>query len=221
MPRRANEPAGPAGTLSGRAEGPLRQCAVSRERRPQAEMIRFVADPDGVLVPDIAARLPGRGVWVSAGRDTLERAIATKAFARGLKGAVSVPEALADRVEALLLARCQGVLGMAKKAGAVVLGFDQVRASLRKARPGWLLEASDGGEDGRNKVYSLAEALYQDVRVAGALSAAELGMAFGRASVVHGRLQVGSFAEAWAVAYRRLIGFRPAPEDHWFSGRDR
>ncbi len=221
MPRRANEPAGPADALSGRATGPVRQCAVSRERRPQAEMIRFVADPDGIVVPDIAARLPGRGVWVGAARETLERAVRTQAFARGLKCRVSVPDGLADRVEALLLARCQGVLGMAKKAGSVVLGFDQVRASLRRGRPGWLLEASDGGEDGRNKVYSLARALYGESGVSGALSAAELGMAFGRASVVHGLLEVGSFAEAWAVAYRRLIGFRPAPEDHWFSGRDR
>jgi len=184
-------------------------------------MLRFVASPDGLVVPDIANKLPGRGVWVTAERTAVEEAIRRGAFARGLKAGVRADPGLADQVEGLLLARCQGLLGMAKRSGAVILGFDQVRAALRKGRPAWLVEAADGSEDGRRKVYALANALYEDVRVAGALTSAELGMAFGRTRVVHGALQAGSLALAWSHAYARLTGFRPAPEDHWFPAGDR
>lgn len=184
-------------------------------------MLRFVAGPDGAVVPDIANKLPGRGVWITANRATIEDAIKRGAFPRSLKSGVTTDPELANQVEALLLARCQGLLGMAKRSGDIILGFDQVRAALRKGAPAWLLEASDGAEDGRRKVYALAKALYERVNVAGALTSEELGMAFGRTRVIHGALQAGSLAKAWGHAYGRLAGFRPAPEDHWFSAGDR
>ncbi|MEL6388107.1 MAG: RNA-binding protein [Pseudomonadota bacterium] len=200
---------------------PIRQCAVSRERLPQSAMIRFVSGPDGQVVPDVGNKLPGRGVWITASRDHVAEAIRKGAFSRGLKVKAGGDPDLPDRLEALLLARCQGILGMAKRSGEVILGFDQVRNALRKAPVAWLLEASDGAEDGRRKVYSLANALYDRVRVAGGLASEELGMAFGRSRVIHGALQNGSLAKAWTIAYGRLTGFRPAPEDHWFTPGDR
>ena len=201
--------------------GPVRQCAVTRERLAQDRMVRFALSPDGGVLPDIAGKLPGRGVWVTARRDVLEQAVRTKAFSRGFKANVSVPEGLADTVEQLLLQRVQGLLGMAKKAGQAVLGFDQVRDALRKARPGYLLEASDGAEDGRAKVYFLAKALYSDVEMAGALSSAEMGMAFGRDRVIHGLVRKGPVADAFRLAYGRLCGFRRRPERDWFPDQDR
>ena len=177
-------------------------------------------DPDNRVVPDIAEKLPGRGVWVTATREAVETAASRGVFPRRFKANAEVPEGLADRVEALLADRCIAILGLARRSGKVVIGFDQVRAALRKAPPGWLIEAADGAEDGRNKVYSLAKALYKDVRLAGALSSGELGMAFGRARVIHALLQTGPLADSWSMAYGRLGGFRLSPEDHWFSAGD-
>ncbi|MEL8054709.1 MAG: RNA-binding protein [Pseudomonadota bacterium] len=199
--------------------GPLRQCAVTRELHPQTAMIRFVRSPDGVAVPDVAGKLPGRGVWVKAYRGTLEKGLKADVFSRGFKQKTAPMEALGDEIESQMVQRCIGLLGMAKKGGQVVLGFDQVRTYIRKDEPGWLLEASDGAKDGRNKVHFLAKAIYEDVKVAGALSSAELGMAFGREHVIHALLHPGSLSEAFSVAYRRLTGFRPAPETEWFAGR--
>lgn len=183
-------------------------------------MIRFVRAPDGRVVADIAGKLPGRGVWVSADRDTLRQAVSKGVFSRRFKARSTSPEDLPDQVEALLVQRCISLVGLARKAGGLVSGFDQVRASLRKARPAWLIEASDGAADGRAKVYSLAKALYADVKVAGGLSSAELGMALGREGVIHALLQPGPMVNSWAVAYGRLKGFRLSPEDHWFSAGD-
>ena len=201
------------------AGGPLRQCAVTREQHETDYLIRFVRSPDGIAVPDIAGRMPGRGVWIKCYRGTLEKGLKSDVFSRAFKQKTAPMEQIADEVESQLARRCTGLIGMAKKSGVAVLGFDQVRAYLRKDEPGWLLEASDGAKDGRNKVHFLAKAMYDDVKVAGALSSAELGMAFGRDHVIHALLERGSLSQAFGVAYRRLTGFRSAPEISWFSGR--
>jgi uncharacterized protein len=221
-PHRKSDPrvTGTAGDTAD-GEGPVRQCAVTRERLAQTEMVRFVLSPDMVVTPDINSKLPGRGVWVKADRGSISLAASKGAFARGFKAQVKVPEGLVDQVEALLLQRCLSVLGMAKKAGGVILGYDQVKDALRKKTHGILLEASDGAEDGRNKVYFLAKALYSSVNVAGALTSAELGMAFGRDRVIHGLVRKGAIAKTWTLAYRRLTGFREAPELNWFKDQDR
>ena len=202
-----------------RAGGKVRQCAVTRERLAPDALIRFVRSPDGAVVPDSFGKLPGRGAWVSANKEILETGLQSGVFSKAFKANSTPIDGLVEEVERQLLQRCTGLLGMAKKSGVAVLGFDQVRDYIRKQEPGLLLEASDGAEDGRNKVHFLAKAIYEDVKVAGALSSAELGMAFGRQHVVHALLEYGSLADAFSVAYRRLTGFRVAPETGWFSGR--
>ena len=198
--------------------GPGRQCIVTRESLPQDAMIRFVRSPDGIAVPDVAGKLPGRGAWVKADRKSVEEAEKRGSFSRAFKQQTPSGPGLADLVEQQLLQRCLNYLSLCRKAGDVVIGFDQVRAYLRNQAPGILLEASDGSEDGRNKVHFLAKAMYDTPRTAGALSSAELGMAFGRDRVIHALLQQGALCKAFETAYRRLTGFRPAPERDWFSG---
>ena len=127
-------------------------------------------------------------------------------------------EDLVEQVDLQLLQRCQASLGLAKRSGAIILGFDQVRNELQKRRPGWLLEASDGAQDGRRRIVGLAVALYERVRVATALAGEELGMAFGRDHVVHGLLKTGQFTDVWTKDYRRLYEFRRLTDDVWVSG---
>ena len=201
-----------------RAGDRVRQCAVTRERLELDALIRFVRGPDGTVVPDLLGKLPGRGAWVTARREILSDGLEKNVFSRAFKAPSTPMDGLLEEVERQLLKRCKGLLGMAKKGGLAVLGFDQVRAYIRKDEPGWLLEASDGAEDGRNKVHFLAKAIYEDVKVAGALSSAELGVAFGREHVIHALLEQGSLSDAFSIAYQRLIGFRDAPETGWFSG---
>lgn len=202
-----------------RAGGPVRQCAVTRERLAPDALIRFARGPDGTVVPDVFGKIPGRGVWISANQSTLEEGLKIGVFSRAFKAQSTPIDDIVEEVKRQLVQRCTGLLGMAKKSGVAVLGFDQVRAYIRKQAPGWLIEASDGAEDGRNKVHFLAKAIYEDVKVAGALSSAELGVAFGREHVIHALLEQGSLSDTFSIAYQRLIGFRDAPETGWFSGR--
>jgi uncharacterized protein len=184
--------------------GPLRRCLATGESQPVERMIRFVVGPAGEVVPDIEARLPGRGMWLSAQKDVLNKALARNAFAKAARRPVAVPADLADRIEALLARRCVELLGLARRAGQVVAGFDQVRDALRKGQRGLLVEASDGAHDGRGKLVALAPGL----PVAAVLTGEELGAAFGRERFVHVLVETGTLAERLRIQADRLAGFR-------------
>jgi predicted RNA-binding protein YlxR (DUF448 family) len=72
----------------------VRQCAVTRERKSESELLRFVLDGQGNVTPDIKRRLPGRGVWVTANRDVVAEAARRGVLLRSLKaGEVSQRQA--------------------------------------------------------------------------------------------------------------------------------
>ncbi|MEM8919857.1 MAG: RNA-binding protein [Pseudomonadota bacterium] len=211
---------------------PERRCVATGARRRQSKMIRFVLDPDNQVTPDIAAKLPGRGAWVNANRSDLDLAVKQKAFSRAFKTQASTPDDLCDAVETRLAQRCLELIGMARGAGDVILGFDQAREEIRSARPGCLIEASDGAEDGRSKLVGLAKALYLDEEgakddiggmppIITCFSSRELGMALGRDRVIHGVVKQGRFAQTWTVEVARLSGFRATATDMSSPGTDR
>lgn len=195
--------------------GPLRRCLASGESRPALGMVRFVIGPGGEVVPDLEARLPGRGMWLSAGRDVLNTALARNAFAKAARRPVVVPADLPDRIESLLARRCVELLGLARRAGQVVAGFDQVKAALAQGPDGLLVEAADGAHDGRGKLRALAPGL----PVVDVLTSEELGAAFGRERFVHILVKTGRLAERLQIEANRLRGFRTNGAAGQESGR--
>ena len=198
-------------TMTGRrhavAQGdaaPERRCIVTRESKPTPALLRFVLSPDGAVVPDVAGTLPGRGIWVSADRASVETAAAKGLFARAARRRVVADPRLADLVEAQLVRRCIDLIGLARRGGGAVAGFEKVRGFLAKEPAGLLLAAADGAEDGRGKI----ERLGHGAAVASALDRHELGRAFGREQVVHAVVAPGKIADQLKAASRRLSGFR-------------
>ncbi len=187
-------------------DGPERRCIVTRAVKPKDELLRFVRGPDGTLIPDLAQALPGRGLYVVAYRDVLAKACAKNAFARAARESVVVPEDLVDRVAGMLAQRCIQLLGFARRAGQATAGFESVREWLRDERAGMLIEASDGSAGGRGKLRGLAAGL-PTIEL---LTAAELGLAFGRDHAVHVAVRPGGFARRLAIEFSRLAGFRAA-----------
>lgn len=186
-----------------------RRCIVTGEVLPDSRLVRFVVDPHGSLVPDLAAKLPGRGLWVSAERAILERALAKGHFSRAAKAPVAVPLDLSARVESLLAARLSGELGLARRAGQLILGFDSVARALEKPPfPAVLIEASDGAADGRRKL--LAKFKGAPPAIVDCLTSVELSLALGRENVIHAALKSGRFAERITADAGRLRGFRPS-----------
>ena len=180
------------------------------------DLVRFVLGPDARVVPDVATRLPGRGVWVRADRASVDLARKKGAFARSLKDKAIADEGLADQVEQLLARRCLELLGMARKAGALVMGFEQVESAIRSAPPLGLIEAADGGTDGRTKLIRLAWGLWRrEPFVVGCFTGAELGVALGRDHVVHACWLQERMARRWAAEIGRLAGFRVITPSSW------
>jgi len=194
MEERADDDAGGA---------PLRRCVVTREVLPKAALIRFVVGPDGAIVPDVGEQLPGRGLWVKAAADALAAA-AKGQFAKAARRPVTVAPDLAARTEVLLTQRCLDIVGLARRAGQAVAGFEKVREALAHGRAAVLLAAADGAADGRAKL----QALGRDLPLVELFSVAELSAALGRENVVHAALGPGRLAERLVVESGRLAGVR-------------
>jgi uncharacterized protein len=198
------------GARSSRVKAPReRRCVATGEVLHESRLLRVALAPDNTLVPDIAARLPGRGGWVSADRASVELAVKKRLFNRAFEGPVDAPADLADRFEALLEQRALASLGLARRAGRLAMGYDAVRIALKAAvPPAWRIEASDGAEDGRRRIDQLARAMELAVPVAGCFSAEALGAAVGRTGMVHMVLAAGPEADGFAATLVKLSGFR-------------
>jgi len=183
--------------------GPLRRCAVTRARLAKEAMIRFVVAPDRRIVPDLTARLPGRGIWLSARGDVLETARTRGAFARAARGPVTVSPDLTSELKLGLARRIGDTLGLARRAGQAVCGFAKAREWLDSGQAALVVQAHDGSVEERTRFL----AGVRDVAVAAPLAAAALGAVFGRDHVVHVTIASGRLAEALRNETERLAGF--------------
>jgi uncharacterized protein len=185
----------------GPEQGPLRRCAVTRERLTKERMIRFVVGPDGTVVPDLTARLPGRGIWLSARGDVVETARTGGAFAKAARGPVTVPSDLLSGLQAALARRIGEHLGLARRAGQAVAGFDKAREWLGKGTAALVIQAADGSPEERARFLG-----HWAGPVVTPLDATTLGAVFGRDHVVHVAVAAGRLAERIATEAVRLAG---------------
>ena len=189
-----------------------RTCVVTREARDAAELIRFVADPAGRVIPDLRRKLPGRGVWVTAVRGTVDEAVRKRAFARGFRRDVIVDESLGDEVDALLEKDALGALSMAKKAGAVRTGAFKVDQAIRAGEVALLLHATDAAPDGVRKldgaVHALEAAGGGPVAIAAPFTSTQMDLALGGDNVIHAAATKGGAARALIERVMQLQRYR-------------
>jgi len=199
-----------------------RRCILTKQAEPVEKLIRFVQGPDGTLVPDVAARLPGRGLWVLSDGALIDKAVADgtlhKSASRSLKtslGRGAVPADLVVMIDRLLVRRCLDRLGLEQRAGNLITGFDKIKAALAKkgqVRSALIIAALDGADDGRRKIQG---AVGRDIPVAALFDREALSKALGRDNVVHALLlESGGAVKLKADISRllRLRGENPLPE---------
>ena len=194
------------------APGTERTCALTRELKLAAEMVRFVVGPGGEAVPDVKRKLPGRGIWVTATRAAIEDAIKRNVFVRGFKQDVRVAHDLAEQTERLLERAVLDALAIAGKAGTVVSGFSKVETAVGRDEIVALIHAADARDDGKRK---LAAALHRntsgksrEIVVIDAFTGAQLDLALNRPNVVHAALLAGPGGETFLARAARLTCFR-------------
>jgi len=192
--------------------GTERTCALTRELKPVAEMIRFVVGPGGEAVPDVKHKLPGRGIWITATRAAIEDAVKRNVFARGFKREVRVAHDLAEQTERLIERAVLDALAIAGKAGIVISGFSKVKAAVGRDDILALIHAADASDDGKRK---LAAALHRnttgesrEIVKIDAFIGAQLDLALNRPNVVHAAVLAGPGSETFLARAARLTRFR-------------
>ncbi|WP_204112548.1 RNA-binding protein [Shimia biformata] len=194
---------GRGGRTKDHVEGPERKCIATGEVRPVQYMVRFVVGPDGQIFADTMGKLPGRGIWVSADRAAIALAAKKNLFSRAAKQPVTVPDGLADAVEAQIVRRVVDLISLARKAGDAVAGYEKVKDWLMKEEARVLIQANDGSTRGKSKLSTPYKGHY-----IGWLTADELGLAFGRQTVIHAALASGGLTQRVVEEAQRLKGFR-------------
>jgi uncharacterized protein len=187
-----------------REGGSLRRCIATGEIYDRSSLLRFVVGPGGEVCPDVTSRLPGRGLWLCPRRDIVETAVKRRLFARAARQAVTTPPGLADRVEALLAQRCCEVIGLARRAGVAVAGFEKVRGAVSSRKATVLLLALDGAEGGRQKM----RAIGRHLPIVIVLTAAEIGAIFGREHVINAAIEDDPLGTRLIAIAKKLAGFR-------------
>jgi predicted RNA-binding protein YlxR (DUF448 family) len=190
---------------------PLRTCVVTRTQRAPERLIRFVIASDTTVVPDLDRRLPGRGLWVSATRGAVERAVKTNAFARALRGPARAAPELPELIERLLAKRALEALSLARKAGLVVTGFAKIEAAILRGKVAALVHARDAARDGVRKLdgkyLAVSRQLNRPTEIVTAFSVAELSLAIGQPNVVHAALEEGGASAHFLSAAKRLVRY--------------
>jgi len=187
------------------APGTERTCALTREVRPVSELIRFVIGPDGAVVPDVKRKLPGRGLWITGTRGSIEQAVKRNVFARGFKRDVRAAADLADLVDRLLERSALDALAIAAKAGLVAAGFAKVEAALEKSDVLAVIHANEAAPDGKRK---LSPPDGGRAIVIEHFSGAQLDLALDRPNVVHAALLAGPGSETFLARAARLARYR-------------
>lgn len=194
---------GRGGRTNDRENGPERKCIATGEVQPKFGLIRFVVGPDGQIFPDVLGKVPGRGIWVSADREAIKKAGSKGLFARAAKQPVKVSDDLIQEVDRLLARRVVDLISLARKSGEAVTGYEKVKDWLSKEYAEVLIQASDGSERGKSKLSTPHFGHY-----IGWLTAEELGLAFGRQTVIHGALASGGLTQRVVEEAQRLKGVR-------------
>ena len=194
---------GRGGASNDRSDGAERKCIATGEVQPKHGLIRFVVGPDNQVYPDILGKLPGRGIYVVADRAALELAIKKKAFSRSAKQPVTLPDGLVDEVEQQLARRVVELISLQRKAGKAVAGYEKVKGWLQTEEAEVLIQAVDGSGRGKSKLSTPHYGHY-----IGWLTADELGLAFGRQTVIHGALASGGLTQRVVEEAGRLKGVR-------------
>ncbi|MBO9429192.1 RNA-binding protein [Sulfitobacter sp. R18_1] len=194
---------GRGGASNDRSAGAERKCIATGEVQPKHGLIRFVVGPDNQVYPDILGKLPGRGIYVAADRAALELAIKKKAFSRSAKQPVTLPDGLVDEVEQQLARRVVELISLQRKAGKAVAGYEKVKGWLQTEEAEVLIQAVDGSGRGKSKLSTPHYGHY-----IGWLTADELGLAFGRQTVIHGALASGGLTQRVVEEAGRLKGVR-------------
>ena len=158
----------------------VRKCIVEGAVKPTSELLRFVV-VNNTLYPDFGKKLPGKGVYVTNSRLSLEDAIKKKLFNKVTRHNLKIDDDFINIVENLVKTQALNSLNIARKAGGLVTGFEKVKEEIKKNKVEFIIEALDAGKDGKEKIAFLAKS----VEIFNLFSIDELDITLNKENTVH------------------------------------
>jgi uncharacterized protein len=197
---------------AGEERGPERTCVVSGQKGSPETMLRFALSGEGVVVPDILHKLPGRGVWTRLDPFVVRQGVAKRAFSRGFRASVEARPGLAEEIDRLLEADALRFLSLVNKSGLVVAGGAKAEAAIRAGAVVGLIQAADGSADGASKLERLLRGCLgeraETVAKINLFESRQLDLALGRTNVIHAALNAGPASTAFLAKVARLTLYR-------------
>ncbi len=180
-----------------------RKCIVTGQVLPKEKLLRFTATPEKLIVPDFKKKLPGKGIYVTNSKTVLQKAIEKNLFAKAAKGKARPADGLAEMVEHLLTKRALDAVSLARKAGDLVTGMDKVTDVLKRGQAAFVLEASDAGDDGHQRIVLAAQGL----KIWRLFTTEELDKALNKVNTVHSAFKRGETARMVQNEFEKLADF--------------
>lgn len=136
-----------------------RSCVACRAKGEQKQFIRYVLGPANQLAVDYRNRLPGRGAYTCFTKECLGKALKNGGFSRAFRKEISQLSQgdLLNSVQAAIGQRILGLLGVARKAGAVISGTSQLQAAFGRQEIRYLMIAEDAAAGSVEKITRQAE----------------------------------------------------------------
>ncbi len=218
-----------SGAADSRESGSERRCVLTGRNDARDALVRLAISPDGLVLPDAHARAPGRGAWIGVNAAELRAAVANGklkgALARAYKqGGLTIPDDLADKLEAALRRALTDRLGLELRSGKLIMGSDRIANEARSGAVAALYHAGDAREDGCRKL-DQAWRVGSDAEGSGLMGVRlpldrdALSVALGRDNVVHLALADARSAERVSIPLTRLQHYlgaadaaQPCPE---------
>lgn len=181
-----------------------RKCIVTGKILPKAELLRFVVLSDGQMLPDFNKKIGGKGIYLSNSKTLLTGLTLKKnPLNKILHTNVIIDSELPNMVERILSKKCLDAVNLARKAGDLILGFEKVKDIIAKGKAAFVIEATDAGEHGMQKIAAMAK----DLEKFSLYDVATLSDALKRENTVYlvvAKSQTGSMAQE---AFRRYQTF--------------
>nr|WP_316657068.1 RNA-binding protein [uncultured Gellertiella sp.] len=204
-----------------------RTCIVTRESGTAEDLIRFVAGPDGIVVPDLKRQLPGRGCWIGIERQRIEKAVAKNIFARALKAPVKPPADLADQIDRLLASQLAGMMNLGRKAGQFISGTMKVDAAVRSGAALAVFHSRDAAPDGIRKIDQARKAWHLGMETEAEIPAfhlfgdAEMEDLMGQNAFIHAAALAGQAGEGVVKRANLLERYRYGGQSRAKAGAGR
>lgn len=183
-------------------------CIHSGVALEEDRLMRFVIGPEDVLYPDFSADLPGKVLWCSLFRQTVQDAINNNSFAKAAGQDVTIPAGLMDQVERGLRQKALSLLSMTKKAGHLLTGAEKAEQMLRSGKAGIYLTAAARDADTREKLTFLALNADRPARIVDMFTSEELSRASGANKVFHAVMSRGGTTDRFFSHVKRMHLFR-------------